>query len=63
VAQFEATRGSIIAVQEVPAEHTRRYGIVAGNRRRRPAWSTSPDRRKAAATSRRRAWASPAAYC
>ncbi|MCE9658552.1 MAG: UTP--glucose-1-phosphate uridylyltransferase GalU [Burkholderiales bacterium] len=31
VAQFEAKRASIIAVQEVPAEHTRRYGIVAGN--------------------------------
>src|SRR6188768_4237792 len=31
VAQFEARKASIIAVQEVPAEHTRRYGIVAGN--------------------------------
>ena len=31
VAQFEAQKASIIAVQEVPAEHTRRYGIVAGN--------------------------------
>ncbi len=31
VAQFEAKKASIIAVQEVPAEHTRRYGIVAGN--------------------------------
>ena len=30
VAQFEALKGSIIAVQEVPSEHTRRYGIVAG---------------------------------
>ena len=30
VAQFEAKQASIIAVQEVPAEHTRRYGIVAG---------------------------------
>jgi len=30
VEQFEATQASIIAVQEVPAEHTRRYGIVAG---------------------------------
>ena len=30
VAQFEARKASIIAVQEVPAEHTRRYGIVAG---------------------------------
>jgi UTP--glucose-1-phosphate uridylyltransferase len=30
VAQFEALRASIIAVQEVPPEHTRRYGIVAG---------------------------------
>jgi UTP--glucose-1-phosphate uridylyltransferase len=28
--QFEEWRASIIAVQEVPAEHTRRYGIVAG---------------------------------
>ena len=30
VEQFEELRASIIAVQEVPAEHTRRYGIVAG---------------------------------
>jgi len=31
VEQFEERRASIIAVQEVPAEHTRRYGIVAGD--------------------------------
>jgi UTP--glucose-1-phosphate uridylyltransferase len=30
VEQFAEWRASIIAVQEVPAEHTRRYGIVAG---------------------------------
>ena len=30
VEQYQQRRGSIIAVQEVPAEHTRRYGIVAG---------------------------------
>ena len=30
VEQFEEWRVSILAVQEVPAEHTRRYGIVAG---------------------------------
>ena len=30
VEQFEAWRVSILAVQEVPAEQTRRYGIVAG---------------------------------
>ena len=30
VEQFEARQASIIAVQEVPAEHTRRYGIVGG---------------------------------
>ena len=30
VEQFDEWRASIIAVQEVPAEHTRRYGIVAG---------------------------------
>ncbi len=29
-AQFEERQASIIAVQEVPPEHTRRYGIVAG---------------------------------
>ena len=28
--QFEALQQSILAVQEVPLEHTRRYGIVAG---------------------------------
>ncbi|MBH1986143.1 MAG: UTP--glucose-1-phosphate uridylyltransferase GalU [Burkholderiales bacterium] len=32
VQQFEALQGSILAVQEVPAEHTKRYGIVAGAR-------------------------------
>jgi UTP--glucose-1-phosphate uridylyltransferase len=31
VAQFDARGASIVAVQEVPSEHTRRYGIVAGN--------------------------------
>src|SRR5690242_8993762 len=30
VAQYEATGGSMVAVQEVPAEQTKRYGIVAG---------------------------------
>jgi UTP--glucose-1-phosphate uridylyltransferase len=30
VKQFSDLQGSILAVQEVPAEHTRRYGIVAG---------------------------------
>ena len=30
VAQFNALQASILAVQEVPAEHTKRYGIVAG---------------------------------
>ena len=32
VAQFNDWRASILAVQEVPAEHTRRYGIVDGTR-------------------------------
>ena len=30
VEQFDEWHASILAVQEVPAEHTRRYGIVAG---------------------------------
>jgi UTP--glucose-1-phosphate uridylyltransferase len=30
VEQFHEWRASILAVQEVPADHTRRYGIVAG---------------------------------
>jgi UTP--glucose-1-phosphate uridylyltransferase len=30
VDQFQHWRASILAVQEVPPEHTRRYGIVAG---------------------------------
>jgi UTP--glucose-1-phosphate uridylyltransferase len=30
VEQYDEWRASILAVQEVPAEHTRRYGIVAG---------------------------------
>ena len=32
VAQFEELKQSVIAVQEVPLEHTRRYGIVAGDK-------------------------------
>jgi UTP--glucose-1-phosphate uridylyltransferase len=32
VEQFDEWRASILAVQEVPAEQTRRYGIVAGTR-------------------------------
>ena len=32
VAHFEALKQSVIAVQEVPSEHTRRYGIVAGDK-------------------------------
>jgi UTP--glucose-1-phosphate uridylyltransferase len=32
VEQFDDWRASILAVQEVPAEHTRRYGIVDGTR-------------------------------
>lgn len=31
-AQFEELQHSVLAVQEVPLEHTRRYGIVAGDR-------------------------------
>jgi UTP--glucose-1-phosphate uridylyltransferase len=31
VDQFEEWQASILAVQEVPAEQTRRYGVVAGN--------------------------------
>ncbi len=31
VAQFEKLQQSVLAVQEVPLEHTRRYGIVAGD--------------------------------
>jgi UTP--glucose-1-phosphate uridylyltransferase len=31
VKQFEKLQQSILAVQEVPAEHTRRYGIVAAD--------------------------------
>jgi UTP--glucose-1-phosphate uridylyltransferase len=30
VEQFDARQASMIAVQEVPSEHTRRYGIVGG---------------------------------
>jgi len=31
VAQYDEWKASIIAVQEVPAEHTKRYGIVGGH--------------------------------
>ena len=31
VEQFQEWRASILAVQDVPREHTRRYGIVSGN--------------------------------
>jgi UTP--glucose-1-phosphate uridylyltransferase len=43
VEQFDEWHASILAVQEVPPEHTRRYGIVAGAGR--SACSTSAHRR------------------
>ena len=52
VEQFEARQASIIAVQEVPAEHTRRYGIVAGKRGRRAPGRHRADRREARARGR-----------
>ena len=52
VEQFEHWRASIIAVQEVPAEHTHRYGIVAGNERRRAPAGRAAHRRKALARHR-----------
>jgi UTP--glucose-1-phosphate uridylyltransferase len=63
VAQFEAKQASMVAVQEVPAEHTRRYGIVAGDPSA-SGWSTSPaSSRSRRPRSRRPASASPAATC
>ena len=52
VEQFDERRASIVAVQEVPAEHTRRYGIVGGTRGRRPPGRHRPDRREAGARGR-----------
>jgi UTP--glucose-1-phosphate uridylyltransferase len=52
VEQFAEWRASILAVQEVPAEHTRRYGIVAGNGRSNDRMvDVSADRREACARS------------
>ena len=62
IEQFDEWRASILAVQEVPAEHTRRYGIVAGtpvnDRADGRAAASSRSRRP---KTRRRAWAWPAA--
>jgi UTP--glucose-1-phosphate uridylyltransferase len=61
VEQYDEWRASILAVQEVPAEHTRRYGIVDGtpvNDRMMDVTASSRSRRP---RSRRRAWAWPAA--
>ena len=52
VEQFEARQASIIAVQEVPAEHTRRYGIVAGRAVGERLVDDRADRREAGARSR-----------
>jgi UTP--glucose-1-phosphate uridylyltransferase len=61
VEQFADWRASILAVQEVPAEHTRRYGIVAGTRSA-SAWSTCRrSSRSPRPKWRPRAWAWPAA--
>ena len=59
---FQEVPTSLLAVQEVPADHVQRYGIVAGEPVRRSAssrstrWWRSPSRR-----TRLRAWAWPAA--
>ena len=50
--QFDEWRASIIAVQEVPAEHTRRYGIVAGTPVSERLVDIEPHRREAGARGR-----------
>jgi UTP--glucose-1-phosphate uridylyltransferase len=49
VEQFASGGASILAVQEVPAEHTRRYGIVAGTQGQRPRDGRDAHRREAGA--------------
>ena len=61
VEQFAEWRASILAVQEVPAEHTRRYGIVDGTPSATRVLDVSRIVEKPAPKRRRRVWASPAA--
>ena len=49
VEQFDEWQASIVAVQEVPLEQTRRYGMVAGTHGQRPADGPEPVRREAGA--------------
>jgi UTP--glucose-1-phosphate uridylyltransferase len=60
VTQFDKRQGSIIAVQEVPSEHTRRYGIVGGTAVDSQVVDITAIVEKPAPESRRRASASPA---
>ena len=52
VEQYAEWRASILAVQEVPAEHTRRYGIVAGTPVNDARDRRDPHRREAGARGR-----------
>ena len=62
VDEFDERAASMFAVQEVPAEHTRRYGIVGGTPVGDARWSRSSAwSRSRRPKTRRRAWASPAA--
>jgi UTP--glucose-1-phosphate uridylyltransferase len=59
--QFNEWRASILAVQEVPPEHTKRYGIVAGTPVNDRLMDLSHIVEKPARKTRRRTWAWPAA--
>ena len=57
--QFSEWQASILAVQEVPAEHTRRYGIVAGTQVNERLLDVNRIVEKPAPADARRAWALP----
>jgi UTP--glucose-1-phosphate uridylyltransferase len=62
-AAFQKQGRSLLAVQEVPLEHTKRYGIVKGEPAGGPLMRIDEIVEKPAPEVAPRAWAWPAAMC
>jgi UTP--glucose-1-phosphate uridylyltransferase len=63
VETFKQVQTSVLAVQEVPPEHVKRYGIVAGDARGERLVKVNQMVEKPSPTRRPHAWAWRAATC